>query len=172
MLLVSACGCAAAGAATTEASAAAGPARARPTSRIILNTSIGGIGLGATPRQIERRLGRPGQTIHVAHRIASLTYYNYGLAFDFDTLQPTDPADDVAALGPPGAPAGVRYRTSKGVHVGSSVARVKHSYRGMRCDRYQCELYRGAPGAVGTRSTTFTFFAGKVSSIQVQKIDE
>jgi hypothetical protein len=135
--------------------------RARLTAKIVLFKSIGGISLGATPRQIERRLGKPNQTIRVAHRIAGITYYKAGLSFQFDTIQRSDPADDVAAIGP-------RFHTSKGIHVGTPAARLKHAYHGMRCDKFECALYQGPRGAVGSRITTFTLFGGKVQTIQLQ----
>ncbi len=134
-------------------------ANVRP--KIVLFKSIGGISLGATPRQIERRLGKPSQTIHVGHRISGITYYKAGLSFEFDTLQRSDPANDVAAIGP-------RFHTSKGVHVGTPVAHLKHAYHGMHCDKFECALYQGPRGAVGSRITTFTLFGGKVNTIQLQ----
>lgn len=127
--------------------------------------SIAGFSDGITPKAVKRRLGRPSQTIRVSGRIAGLTYAADGLSFDFDTLQRSDPADDVTALSS-------QYRTSKGIHVGSSERAVKRAYHGLRCHNGLCDLYRGTPGAVGTLDTAFTFFAGKVDSIQIQKIFE
>jgi hypothetical protein len=161
LLIVSLALLAACGAAQAAAAQPAHAVAARVGSKIVLFKSIGGISLGATPKQIERRLGKPNQTIHVAHRIAEITYYKAGLSFQFDTLQRSDPADDVAAIGP-------RFHTAKGIHVGASTARVKHAYHGIHCNKYQCALYQGPRGAVGSRITTFTLFGGKVNTIQLQ----
>ena len=161
VLIVSLALFAAGGAAQVAGADPADATAAKVPAKIILFKSIGGISLGATPKQIERRLGKPGQTIHVSHRIASITYYKAGLSFQFDTIQRGDPADDVGAIGP-------RFHTAKGIHVGTPAARVKHAYRGIHCNKYQCALYQGPRGVVGSRITTFTLFGGKVTTIQLQ----
>lgn len=137
----------------------------RPSSRIVVQKSIGGFSDGVTPAAVKRRLGRSSETIRVGRRIAELIYRGDQISFDFDTLQPSDPADLVGAIGP-------RYRTSKGIHVGSSERSVKRAYRGLKCSNGLCDLYSGTPGALGTVSTGFTFFAGKVTSIDIQRVYE
>ncbi len=161
VLIVSLALLAACGAAQVAGARPADATAAKVSARIVLFKSIGGISLGATPKQIERRLGKPGQTIHVSHRIASITYYKAGLSFQFDTLQRSDPANDVAAIGP-------RFHTAKGIHVGTPVSRLKDAYRSIHCNKYQCALYLGPRGAVGSRITTFTLFRGKVDTVQLQ----
>lgn len=152
-------------AAPAAAAQPARTARARLGSKIVLNRSIGGIGFGLTPAQIKRRLGRPSRTIRVGGRIAQITYYKDQLSIDFDTLQRSDPAQGVSAIGP-------RFHTSKGIRVGSSERQVKRAYHGMRCDRFACDMYTGTPGAIGTRSTDFSFVDGKVEAIGVQIVYE
>ncbi len=151
-------------AAVGSAVGAAG-AQARLSNRIVVQKSIGGFSDGVTPAAVKRRLGRPSETIRVGGRIAELIYRNDQISFDFDTLQPKDPADLVGAIGP-------RYRTSKGIHVGSSERAVKRAYHGLKCSHGLCDMYTGTPGAVGTISTGFTFFAGKVDSIDIQRVYE
>ena len=152
------------------AALAAGPAahtaRARRLpARIVLHTSIAGFKLGVTPSAVKRRLGRPSQTIHVSGRIAELLYRADGLGFEFDTLQRSDPADDITAYA-------TRYHTSKGIHVGASEKAVKRAYHGLHCQFGLCDLYQGTPGTVGSSDTAFTFFRGKLNTIQVQKVFE
>lgn len=143
--------------------ATAAQARPRLSKRIIVQRSIGGFADGVTPAAVRRRLGRPSETIRAGGRIAMLVYRRDQITFDFDTLQRRDPANLVGAIGP-------RYRTSKGIHVGSSERAVKRAYHGMRCGNGLCTLYKGTPGAVGTVSTGFSFFRGKVTSIDIQRV--
>jgi hypothetical protein len=148
-------------------SAAAAPAAqaARLSDRIVVQKSIGGFSDGVTPAAVKRRLGRPSETIRVSGRIAELIYRNDQISFDFDTLQRSDPADLVGAIGP-------RFHTSKGIRVGSSERAVKRAYHGLKCGNGLCTMYTGTPGATGTVSTGFTFFGGKVTSIDIQRVYE
>ncbi|HET8976586.1 MAG TPA: hypothetical protein VFN87_00420 [Solirubrobacteraceae bacterium] len=162
----SACAAAPALAATPALAAAPAAHAARHLpARIVLHTSIAGFRLGVTPRAVERRLGRPSQTIRVSGRIAQLTYNRAGLGFAFDTLQRSDPADDITAYI-------ARYHTSKGIRVGASEKAVKRAYHGLHCQLGLCDLYQGTPGTVGSSDTAFTFFRGKLDTIQVQKVFE
>lgn len=159
-------------AAMVPASSAA--ARARLSDRIVVMKSIAGFSTGVTPSAVKRRLGHASQTIRVGGKIAELTYNDYGLSFDFDTLQRSDPADLVGAIGDAfvSNPPGDRYRTSKGIHVGSTEKAVKRAYHGLTCHLGICDLYQGTPGADGSMDTAFTFFDGKVDSIQIQRVYE
>ncbi len=152
-------------AAASVGGAAAAQAATHLSNRIVVQKSIGGFSDGVTPAAVKHRLGRPSETIRVAGRIAELIYRNDQISFEFDTLQPQDPADLVGALGP-------RYRTSKGIHVGSTERAVKRAYRGLKCSHGLCDLYSGTPGVVGTVSTGFTFFDGRVDSIDIQRVYE
>lgn len=139
--------------------------RASSPSSIVLGKSIAGFDLHVTPAQVEKRLGKPGQVIHVDGKISGLTYYDHDLSFDFDTLLAGDPADLVGAFGG-------SYRTSKGIHIGSSRQAVSRAYPGLKCNAGICDLYQGTPGALGTRNTGFDFLQGKVDSIAIQIVDE
>ncbi|MGI8715666.1 MAG: hypothetical protein ACR2NR_21290 [Solirubrobacteraceae bacterium] len=146
------------------AAAAAGPAGARrlPT-RIVLYQSVAGVPLGLTPAEVKRRLGKPSLTTRVSGKIAELTYYTTALNVQFDTLHAGDPADFVGTTGH-------RYRTAKGIHVGSTVTAVKRAYRTITCSGGPCTLSQGHPGAIGSRSTAFETGHGKVESIDVQVV--
>ena len=76
-------------------------ARAHLPSKIVLNQSIGGLKLGLTARQVERRLGKPAETLHEGGRVYQLTYYDYNLVMDFDTTQSRDPSELITAIGLP-----------------------------------------------------------------------
>ena len=133
------------------------------SNRIVVMRSIAGFTDGLTPRAVERRLGRPSQTIRVGRRISLLEYDRAGLSFGFDTNAPADPVDDVSTtVG--------RYRTSRGIHVGSSARAMHRAYPGVRCHVGLCDLERGTPGTPGSMDTAFTLLNGRVDSIQIQKV--
>lgn len=144
---------------------AAAPAAARlPSRKIVLYKSVGGIPLGSTPAKIKRKLGKPTHTIRVGGKIAEFEYQNIGLTVDFDTLHKGDPADGVAALTS-------RYHTSKGIHSGSTVKALKRAYgHKLKKDVPGYALYKGKPGAIGSRRTDFTTYHGKVDTIDVQVV--
>jgi hypothetical protein len=158
----------AAGVAAGAASATIVARAARVSTLIVPFRSVGGFGLGLTPAQVKRRLGRASQTIHVGGKIAQLAYYKPGLSFGFDSLQPSDPANQVAAI----QGGDIRFRTSKGIRLGSSERAVRRAYPALKCAHGLCSMWQGPAGGVGSRYTGFTFFQGKVDSIDIQKVYE
>ncbi len=145
--------------------AAAMPAGARPLPRkIVLYKSIAGVPLGLTPAQVKHRLGKPSHTIRVSGKIAALEFDGDQINVEFDTIHRPDLSDFMAANSS-------RYHTSKGIHPGSTVKAVKKAYKGqLKCQSGLCTLYRGHPGAVGSRRTDFGTFEGKVETIDIQVV--
>lgn len=158
----------AAGVAAGAASATMMARAARVSTLVVPFKSIGGFGTGLTPAQVKRRLGRASQTIHVGGKIAQLTYYGDGLSFGFDTLQRSDPVNQVAVI----QGGNIRFHTSEGIRLGSSQRPVKRAYPAVKCAHGLCSMWQGAAGGVGSRYTGFTFFQGKVDSIDIQKVYE
>lgn len=154
--------------ATVTAAALGAPAAVAaphaPPRRIVPFKSAAGFTLSTSLKAIRRRLGKPTNTTRVAGKVASIYYDRYKLSFEFDTTRAGNPVDLIGALGP-------RYRTVKHhIQVGSSRKAVRRAYPRTVCKNELCTLYKGQPGAAGTRSTGFTFFHGKVNGITLQMV--
>lgn len=149
---------------TLAASAVPATARSLPR-KIVLYKSIAGVPLGLTPAQVKRRLGKPSHTIRVSGKIAELDFDRVGINVEFDTIHHPDQSDFVAAHKS-------RYHTSRGIHPGSTVKALKRAYRGrhLKCQTGLCTLYKGHPGAIGSRRTDFGTFEGKVETIDIQVV--
>ncbi|MBO0767866.1 MAG: hypothetical protein J2O48_04190 [Solirubrobacterales bacterium] len=130
---------------------------------IVLGRSIGPVKLGQTPAQVQHELGKPAHTYRVSGKIASEDYTPKGLVVSFDTLHKGDPVEMVTATSS-------TWRTSKGIRTGSTTAQVEHAYSHLRHIVGGLESNQGTPGSVGSRSTLFNFFHGKVQGISVTTV--
>jgi hypothetical protein len=135
--------------------------------KIVLYKSIGGIPIGITPAKLRKRLGKPSHTTRVDGKIAEMAYdkgINAVLRVGFDTLHKGDPANGLF---------GFRnsMHTSKDIHPGSSVKALKHAY-GKALHKFPggYALYQGKPGAIGSVTTQFGTFEGKVGLIDIQAV--
>jgi hypothetical protein len=142
---------------------------ARVGSKIVLFKSIGQVRIGMTPKQVERKLGKPSHTIRVGGKIAELEYrhgVNPVINVDFLTIMKGDPANGVF-----GYLHGMH--TSKGIHPGSTFKALKRAYghAGLRkTGAGAYTIYKGHPGAPGERETDFGGFGGKITDIGIQGV--
>lgn len=132
---------------------------------IVLDKSIGGIPLGITPSQIERRLGKPSHVIRVGGKIAELDFRRVGIDAQFDTLHRGDPANFLTAETS-------AFHTSRGIHPGSTVAALRRAYGrdGLRRNDGLNTLYEGRPGAIGSSRADFPSFRGTIEDIDIQTV--
>jgi hypothetical protein len=130
---------------------------------IVPGRSIGRFNFSYSARRIHHALGRPDDKTRYHGKISSLSYYaSRNLGFSFDPVGPGDKLDLISTTGR-------HYHTAKGVRIGSRPRRVKRAYPGVRREgRYDLVLFHGAPGATGTRRTTFHLFDHRVDQITVQ----
>jgi hypothetical protein len=133
-------------------------------SKIVLYKSIGGIPLAITPKTVKRKLGKPGYTFRVDGKIAEYDYYAKDgdalINVSFDTNNRRDLADGVFGFA-------TTFRTSKGIHPGSTVTQLKRAY-GHSLKKFPggYALNQGTPGASPT--TQFGTIHSKVTLIDIQ----
>jgi hypothetical protein len=103
----------------------------------------------------------------VSGKIAEFQYekgYQDLIHVEFDTLNKRDLANGVVGYLK-------RMHTSKGIHPGSSVKQLKHAY-GKALHRFPggYALYNAKHGSIGSATTQFGTFRGKIEMIDVQKV--
>jgi hypothetical protein len=119
---------------------------------IVLGGSIGGIWLGESRRNVEKKFGRGhstqrGLVSYFGGHLVVNYWFHDGLYKYVEYLQTRWPG----------------YRTRSGVHVGSSRRELRPLY--VTCTKRDCFLQAGPmPDAVGT---SFTIRHGKVAEIEV-----
>jgi hypothetical protein len=132
--------------------------------RVVPFKTVAGIPLKLTPAEVRHRLGRPSHVTRVSGKVAQYDYDSKHLSIQFDTLQKEDRADFV----------GVNdgsYRTVHGIHLGSSSKAVRHAFGGaLKCEADICALYEGKPGSLNSTRTDFSFFEGKLASMDIQYV--
>ena len=142
-------------------------ASARTTS-VVPFATVAGVPLQLTPAQVLKRLGKPSHVIRVSGRIAQYDYSRLALTVEFDTLHHPDLSDFVGVAVGFATPK-IDYHTVDGIHIGTTRAAVRRAL-GARChfSSNLCTLYRGTPGAIGSRSFALVFENGRVQSMDNQ----
>jgi hypothetical protein len=135
-----------------------------PTSRIVLDHSIGAVSILESRAAIERNLGR-GLTIkkNAGEHWVEVRYPKAALLVGYASHTKLDPVHEQAVFVVTTSP---RYRTASGAGVGSSVPAVR-SIQGMTCDASsspQACQHGMAPRRTGT---DFAFRNGKVWRVTI-----
>jgi len=140
------------------------------TTKVVPFKTVEGVPLKLTPAQYRKRLGKPSHVIHVDGKVAEYDFARLDLSVQFDVDHHPDRADFVGVV------VGtftrkIRFHTVHGIHIGSSKAAVKRAF-GKRCrwNVGQCNIWKGAPGALNSSSFNITFFHGKVDQFNNQYV--
>jgi len=157
------------GAAAATAAAATKAPPAQVGTHIQINGGIGKLTVGLLPAQVRKLLGAPSKTAHVTdasgkRRVLRMDYSRYALSLLFDWTAGEPNAVSVIDVDGP------RYRTSGGIHVGSSKAALLRAHPETSCG----SLSGGKPGEEvcaiagdGRRTTFVTTKAHRIRTIEI-----
>ena len=138
------------------------------TTRVVPFRTVAGIPLKLTPVQVTRRLGKPSHVIRVSGKIAEYDYGRDDLSVEFDTLHHPDLSDFVGVVVGP-ATRRIDFRTTHGIHIGSSAAAVRRAF-GCHIHFGQCTRWKGHPGAVGSTSFAVGIQNGRADQFTIQTV--
>jgi hypothetical protein len=131
-------------------------------STVVPLKSIGVIKLGMTPQAVLRKLGKPSSVQRLNGEISELGYNGGSVLAFFFPRNGRDQCDEVEAFGK-------HLHTPQGIHTGSSLASLKHAYRGLKKhNAASYNLIQGRVGVDGSRLTDFTVLHDKVAAFDLQ----
>jgi hypothetical protein len=131
-------------------------------STVVPFKSIGVIKLGMTPQAVLRKLGKPSSIQRLNGEISELGYNGGSVLAFFFPRNGRDQCDEVEAFGK-------HLHTPQGIHTGSSLASLKHAYRGLKKhNAASYNLIQGRVGVDGSRLTDFTVLHDKVAAFDLQ----
>ena len=138
--------------ATAILPAAAGAAHL--SNRIVPFTTIAGVNVHSSFREVERKLGKPSHSFKYKGKLNTLDYFGAGLIF---SITRTTHASEYSLQA-----TSSRYRTPNGLHVGDSVKTLKRDYHVSSCNKLGCTVEDPSDS---DRSMTVIFKHGKIDGI-------
>ena len=143
------------------------PTIAVADNRIVPGVRIGAVGLGDERAALETRTGvAPGVVVRTyPTEIPSLMgeivrFSAAAITADFGTSEASTSTERFTTVA-------TRYRTSRGIGVGSRLAALRRAYRRAACDADSCQLVRVTPTAVSV--TRFALKGGRVKRVTLQR---
>jgi hypothetical protein len=151
---IPACGGPLAAIALTAIAIPAAASAAHLSNRIIPFTSIAGVNVRSSFKQVEHKLGKPSHVFRYKGKLNTLDYFGPGLIF---SITKTKSATEYSLQA-----TSSRYRTPNGLHVGDSVKTLKRDYHPSSCSKLGCTIEDPSDAK---RSMTVIYKHGKVDGI-------